>query len=200
MNTLKDRFTLYFTGLKAALATTSAMPKAKIAFLEMVFRYVLGLAGRLERLVTRWQNGTLPKRRAPRPPRAPVEGRKRAPAPFRLPHGRDWLMRRVPGIGFCGSRLSHLLANDEQMQAFLEAAPQARRLINPLCRMFGIDIDNPLGGAPAHGPPTVPAEPTAASAANLPPRPPRPPRRRREKSAENPENYSPGPCRLFSTP
>ena len=158
MRSLKETFSLYFHGLKAAVAPTLSMPKERFAFVAAVWHYIFRLSGRLDRLVTRWQNGTLPKPRAPHPaaPQAPAShsiaprpGRNRATPPaqpkFRLPGGHMWLLRSIQGTAFAGSQLSHLLAHDPQMQAFLEAAPQARRLINPLCRMFGFDIDKPTG-------------------------------------------------------
>ena len=173
MRNLKETFALYFTGLRAALSSTPSMPKAQIAFIDMVWRYVLGLSFRLDRLIARWMNGTLPKSGAPRPARARVHTPGKARR-FPLPSHARWLIRRMPatGIGAFGGQLQHLLANDAQMRAFLEAAPQARRLLGPLGRAFGINIQDPLASPPPR--PAARAKPKAALPAIAPPMPPAP--------------------------
>jgi hypothetical protein len=146
----------------------------------MVWRYLLGLSGRLERLILRWKAGTLPRPRAPRPAGASTQARDReaprTPPCFPLPRGREWLPRHLPGsgIGVFGGQLRHLLANNAEMRAFLEASPQARRLLAPLCRAFGIDMNNPLVIPPAR--PAARPRPPAEQAAIPPPWPhPAPP-------------------------
>jgi hypothetical protein len=79
----------------------------------------------------------------------------RAPAarpPVSLPRRCGWLVRMMPAdIGYgvevasfrarllaYRSQLTHLLA-DPEMVALIEAAPQARRLLRPLCNMLGIE-------------------------------------------------------------
>jgi hypothetical protein len=159
MRNLTETFSVYFTGLRAALAPTVPVSQAHIAFIGMVWRYILGLSGRIDRLVARWKNGTLPKPRAARPART---RKPRAAPQFRLPRSRNWLPRRLPGtgIGVFGGQLQHLFATDQEFAAFLEAAPQARRMLTPLCRMFGVA----LPAMPAAAPPTAapPAAPVAA--------------------------------------
>ena len=148
MKGLQDWFSLYFHGLKAAVAPTLSMPKERFAFVASVWHAIFRLSGRIDRLITRWKNGTLPKPRPSRP-RAPQPGRTGAtpqgkPA-FRLPGGHMWLIRGIQGTAFAGSQLAHLIATSAELHEFLEAAPQARRLLNPLCRALGIDFDRPTG-------------------------------------------------------
>jgi len=151
MIALKDLLALYFHGLKAAVAPTLSMPKERFAFVAAVWHYIFRLSGRLDRLITRWKNGTLPKQRLPKP-RPPGSSRPdrtcaaSAGKPvFRLPSGHKWLIRRIQGSAFAGSQLAHLIATNAELHAFLEAAPQGRRLLNPLCRALGIDFDRPTG-------------------------------------------------------
>jgi hypothetical protein len=184
MRTLAETFSIYFHGLRAAVTTTLSAPRQQIAFADMVWRYILNLSGRLDSLIRRWQNGTLPKSRAPRPPEtaAPraeaaepaetAEPTPRKPRRFPLPTGHMWLIRRIPATVAFGSQLRHLLANDADLRAFLKAAPQARRLLNPLCRAFGIEFDKPYGVPLIQAP--APAEP-AARPAPPPPAPPQSP-------------------------
>ena len=70
------------------------------------------------------------------PSRRPARPAPRRRAPRVLPHSRAWLLRLVPEAASGGSQLRHLLAEPE-MAALLEAAPQMRRLLRPLCHMRG---------------------------------------------------------------
>ena len=170
MKSLKETLSTYFTGFRAAVTTTLSAPPARIAFIGFIWAYLLRLSGRVDRLVTRWQNGTLPRPRAPRPPRAPDPDRAPRPAPqFRLPRGRMWLIRQIQGTAFAGSQLRHLLATDERMQAFLEAAPQAGRMLAPLFRMLGVDPEKPYGVPLVKPPASPPPEPAPAPAPCAPP-------------------------------
>jgi hypothetical protein len=148
MRTLSDTFRLYFAALRGAVAPSSAVPKPQSTLRHMVWHYILSLSGRLDRLITRWKNGSLPTPRGPRAARASATTRNLPRFP--LPSGKNWLARRMPatGIGAYGGQLRHLLTNDAELQAFLAAAPQARRMLGPLCRAFGIDIHNPLAIPP----------------------------------------------------
>jgi hypothetical protein len=61
------------------------------------------------------------------------------------------------------SQLTYLLA-DPEMVALIEAAPQARRLLRPLCNMLMIKsvpaaLLRPAAAAPRSGDPTLPAAP-----------------------------------------
>ena len=110
------------------------------------------LNNRLTRLYERWQAGTLPN---PRPtttrpktvrhPRAPEQiqpmplvSAELVDAPARLPTGRGWITRRIPEAGPSAGWLEYLL-QQPHTRTFIEAAPQAARLLRPLCHGLGID-------------------------------------------------------------
>ena len=141
------------------------------ARLMQFWAYALRTAQRLERLVQRWQAGTLPPRQQPatrhaRTTSAAPATTQAAPRPAapRLPRTRGW-GTRLGGHSAAGaaSQLQHLLTTPE-MAAFLGAAPQATRLLRPFWRMLTADpLPAPL--APATPPPPL---------APKPPRPPRP--------------------------
>jgi len=101
-----------------------------------VHRRLIGYAVRLDRLVARWHAATLP---GPRPsrvgqPRTPRAIRPDAPT---LPTGHAWLIRLVqPTAQFIG-HLEGFLATPEA-QALVQAAPQAGRILRPLCRMLAL--------------------------------------------------------------
>jgi len=172
MNTLSETVAAYFTHFRAAIAAHRSTHQPHFAFLGMVWHYLLGLSFRLDRLIIRWKNGTLPKPSAPRPGR--VRAAARTPPRFKLPGGRNWLVHRMPasGIGVFGGQLRHLLANHAELRDLLAASPQARRMLGPLCRAFAIDMDNPLVVPAAKPPPR--ARPDAQSAAIPPPASPPP--------------------------
>ena len=172
MRTLSDTFRLYFAALRGAVAPSNAVPEPQSSLRHMVWHYILSLSGRLDRLITRWKNGTLPTPRGPGAARERATTRK--PPRFPLPSRKNWLVRGMPGtgIGAYGGQLRHLLTNDAELQAFLAAAPQARRLLGPLGRMFGVDIANPLG-VPAARTRARP-KPVPAAAAIAPTAPPVP--------------------------
>jgi hypothetical protein len=135
------------------------------------------LGNRLTRLYERWQQGTLPKPRPkttrpksvrkppPQIPEFPVApGMPLADAPTRLPRGHGWVTRRIPEAGPSAGAL-HDLLQQPHARDFIEAAPQAARLLRPLCRALGVDQPAWL---------QLPPRPRA-------PRKPRPPKPRRLK-------------------
>ncbi len=143
-------------------------------------------ANRLARLYERWQTNTLPTPRKPtqRPktvrnappqiPALPAPGMPLVDAPPRLPRGRGWITRRIPESGPSAGAL-HDLLHQPNTQDFVQAAPQAARLLRPLCHALGID------------------QPTWLK---LPPRPrpvrkPRPPKPRRLKLTDPALNLRP---------
>ena len=69
----------------------------------------------------------------PRPALAP-----RAPQPHRLPSGFGWLIRFVPEAPAYGSLVQHWL-EDPELATLLAEAPQAGRILRPLCRMLGVE-------------------------------------------------------------
>jgi len=115
-------------------------------------------------LVARLAAGTLPAERpaAPRPLR--TRPARVAPADaLRLPRGYYWLIRLLPyeAAGY-GSQLQALLAEPE-MAALLAAAPQAGRILRPLCRLLAITPEGLLALPSAAGKPAP--QPRAAKPA-----------------------------------
>jgi hypothetical protein len=95
-------------------------------------------------------------------------------APARLPRGHGWITRRIPEAGPSAGAL-HDLLQTTNIQDFVQAAPQAARLLRPLCHALGLD------------------QPTWLK---LPPRPrkprkPRPPKPRRLKLTDPALNLRP---------
>ena len=125
------------------------------------------LGNRFARLYDRWQQGTLPKSRptpqrpktvrTPPPPipELPAPGMPLVAAPARLPRGRGWIARRIPESGPSAGAL-HSLLQDPHIRDFVQAAPQAARLLRPLCHALGIDQPAWLQRPPRPRPPRKP--------------------------------------------
>jgi hypothetical protein len=109
------------------------------------------LGNRLTRLYDRWQQGTLPKPRPkttrpksaqkptpPQIPELPAPGMPLVESPPRLPRGRGWIIRRIPDSGPSAGAL-HDLLQQADIRTFIEAAPQAARLLRPLCHALAVD-------------------------------------------------------------
>jgi hypothetical protein len=157
---LAKTFGLIIDGLRRAAAVRMAADPSVRPPLLLVHAWLGRLVQRFAALVARAEAGTLrpPRRRPPRerPPREP---------PPRWPKSFAWLIRMLPYQAACfGSQLQHQFSQPE-MIALIEAAPQAGRILRPLCRMLAIDL-----------PPAL----------RLPPRPPRPrkPKPPRQSPAE----------------
>jgi|GEM_PF-3405943 len=137
------------------------------------------LLSRIDSLALRWQQGRLPRPRLrqPIPPSAgPVlqpAPAQAAPATMRDPSMHGWLSRIHLPSRQIGGQVEHLLAQGE-MRALAQAAPQAGRLLRPLCRMLGITLPDYLALPPRPRPakprPAKP-RPTRAPAPNPPDRP-----------------------------
>ncbi len=144
---------------------------------RLVGALLVAVCGKLRRtarsltiLAARAAAGTLPAARPPRP-RQPAARSAPAtppspqpPARPRLPGSFGWLPRQIEGeaiqsVAAAKSQLACLL-DAPDMVALIAAAPQAGRLLRPICRMLGLRPPPHLA---------------------LPPRPPRPPRPRRPR-------------------
>ncbi len=174
MEILATPFRTILEGLKVTLGLIAHRDTTVRALLVLTWARLGRTIQRFERLVALWQSGKLPRPRT----RGPRAKRPATPKP-RLPRGQAWLVRRVQdyNVNTRASQLQHFLANTPELQDFLTAAPQANRLLRPLCRMLGL---TPPGGKPPPAPrPAKPPPkprptriwPPAAATSGTPPRP-----------------------------
>ena len=152
-----ERFVRVIDGLcRAVAARGGGRDRLAGPLVILIWSRLRGLAARFAalagRIAARRQRRIL-SRRPPRP--AP-----RRPSPRLLPHGHAWLLQLVPQASAFGSQLQHLLT-DPEFAALVDAAPQMRRLLRPLCRMLGV--------APPAPRPADPAPPAAIAGATPPP-------------------------------
>ena len=159
MSAIAATFSVIIIHLRAAIAAQAARNRAQTDLLMFVLGYLSRANARLQRLIAHWRAGTIPAPSASRP------GRPHAPSTApRLPSAYAWLVARVgyTAAGH-GSQLQHLLSEPEWAE-FLRAAPQASRILRPLCRMLAIpeslaEPAKPAAPRPAPEPPSHPPSP-----------------------------------------
>jgi hypothetical protein len=163
---LAQWLTLIVAGLQKAAAARAGRDHAVAPLVMLLWTRLARLTARFDALVARLTAGhpAAPARQRTRP--ASVVPARKAPAPgLRLPRGQAWLIRLLPGeAASYGCQLQALLA-DPAMAALLAAAPEAGRILRPLCRLLAIAPEGLLAlpsaaGKPAPKPrPAKPAPP-----------------------------------------
>ncbi len=132
---LADRFALIMGGLCRAAAARIAADRSAGPLLILIWGRLRRMTARFASLAARAQAGPLPPpRRRAAGPGAPRTRQRPLPGSF------AWLVRLVPEAACFGGQLQHLLS-DPEMAALLQAAPQAARILRPLCRMLAIRVD-----------------------------------------------------------
>ena len=164
-----DRLAGIVEALRRAVAARASRRWAFAPLALLLWPYLHGIAVRFDRLATRLRQGRV-RARSPRPTAARTDAPTRTkPRSRLLPRGWAWLIRAVPDAAGYGSQLRHLLAQPE-MISLLEAAPQAGRMLRPLCRALGIgpSPDVPAALFPPRPPPTT-KPPIAEATSTVPP-------------------------------
>ena len=126
---------LILRGLQAALGSLGLEPQQGV----MLHGRISRIAGQIERMLVRFRAGRLWHRTVSKPVQARRGGAVAGRGPA-LPRRYGWLVRsggwRAAGFG---SQLHFLLATPE-MTELLAAAPQAGRILRPLCRALAIEM------------------------------------------------------------
>ena len=186
--TLPDRLAGILLWLRETIAAYASRHRATAPMVLVVWPYLNRLASRFASLAARVRAGEAMVARAPARLRAaPATPRLRPRPPLALPQGFAWLLRLAPTTVPLRSQVCHWLG-DPELAALLAAAPQALRILRPLCWMLGI---GPESGQPPglFAPPAPPPAPARAKPAPQPceapstlpnpPAPQPPPRKRR---------------------
>jgi hypothetical protein len=180
-NSLTDRFAWLFDGLCRAIGVDAQRQRMEAALAWAIWNRVRMLGDRLIALAERVRAGRVPRRRSTRSdtsPRLSPQGgdlrRAERPRAVNLfPREFGWARRMLPETGQYAGVLRYLLRDPETM-ALLEKAPQAGRMLRPLCHLLGVQTPEFLrrGAVVAQeAPATIAAE---APQAELEPRSPAP--------------------------
>ncbi len=146
-------------GLRGAVAAWGGMGWLGVALVLLVHRRLGEILVRMERMAARFQAGTL--RTGGSRPAAGAGVVSRQAGEWVWPRSFGWLVKAASwqAAGF-GSQLRAVLETPE-MVALLVAAPQAVRVLRPLCRMLAIEtsvLRPGLANAPAAAVDTVNAK------------------------------------------
>jgi len=133
-NSLVEHLEAILRPLRAMLNGHTQTPGPLQPLMMLIWRYLHRPAQRLARLIAKLQAGTLaPPRAKPAPTTPPIP---RA-AKLRLPNRHAWLIRLIQRTAQLNAQLEILMTRPE-IAELLAAAPQAGRILRPLCRMLGI--------------------------------------------------------------
>jgi len=123
---------------------------------ELLWHRAHRIAHRFLALFARWQSNTLPTSRIrPKTTRKPTTR-----TTLRLPRAFGWANHRLPEAAPAAGYLEDLVINRAaELRPFLQAAPQAARLLRPLCHALGIDQPAWLKLPPPPRPPRKPRTP-----------------------------------------
>jgi hypothetical protein len=185
MSPFLANFSLLLFGLKKQIAVVAHQARAHAAVLSFAYFHLNRLEQRFKALYTHWKNGTLPKPCPPRPGREQTTPRKPT---TRYPSRPGWLgLQHGYMIRGYASQFRHWLANTPELLEFLEAAPQARRILGPICQMLGATL--PPRAAPKPEPPATPVACNAPCIAppSVPAAPPTPPAARKAPPSKPPK-------------
>ncbi len=123
---------------------------------ELLWHRAHRIAHRFLALFARWQANTLPAPRIrPKTTRKPT-----ARTPLRLPRAFGWANKRLPEAAPAAGTLEDLIVNRAaELRPFLQAAPQAARLLRPLCTALGVRPPEYLALPPRPRKPRAPKPP-----------------------------------------
>jgi HAMP domain-containing protein len=174
---LAERVACILENVRRAIGYHAAAVRAAAPLILITWNYLSHAARRLEALTRRVAAGTATIRPRARRAKDPTEPAKPTPTPKHppLPHRFGWLVRLSPNVGGLSMSLRNLLTTDE-IATLLADAPQAARILRPLCNMLGIAKAPGLPAALFPERPKRPPKPRAPR----PPKEPRPPRVRRK--------------------
>ena len=162
---LTERFRLILGGISRAVAAKGGRDHAAGPLVILICNRLNRIVTRLLALAAQVAAGKL---RTPRVARGRREtaATPRDPPRLRLPRGFGWLIKEVRETVQYGGQVSHIL-DDPEMLTLLAAAPQAGRILRPLCRMMAISLPEQLR-LPARPPPRRKARPRATKPPAVP--------------------------------
>ena len=128
-----DRFAAGIAQLLGLIARHGHLRRIAGPLVVLIWNRVSGIGTQVATLLARVQAGHIRRHPARRPARPAT---RRRPARSVLPRKAAWLIALIPETAGCGAQLQTLLSEPE-IPALLDAAPQLRRALRPLCRMLG---------------------------------------------------------------
>jgi hypothetical protein len=131
-----ERFAVSLAGLRRSVAARIGAGMMAAAMILLVWRRIARVDQALQALMARFQSGTL---RVVATPRMGGGGGGARDLGSRLPLRFGWLLGVVPFEAAAYAGQVRAVLAEPEMVALIAAAPQARRVLAPLCRMLGIE-------------------------------------------------------------
>ena len=160
---LAQRLAPTIAGMRIAIANATILRPALMPFVTFLYNYLNRALFRLDRLALKWQANTLPKKRPSRVGRMSeaTSATPRKKPEFRLGTSQMWLGKLIqPSLAYSG--WLNIFINEEETRALIQAAPQAGRILRPLCKMLGVPLPDHLRLPPRPKRPKPPKPPKAA--------------------------------------
>src|SRR3984957_13759810 len=142
---IPERFNWLLGGIRRVIGLSEVVRRRLVneAIVYLAWHRLGEIVRRFNALYEKWRAGTLKPTRK-RPSR---KGEARAtPRPGKLsvlPRRAGWLTLMVPEASWGGGTLTQVLYTPDIL-AFITAVPQARRILRPLCLMFGDKLIPPI--------------------------------------------------------
>ena len=137
--TLTDRLACTIEAIRCAVAAWGAKNRAAAPIIVLLWGRFGHIVTRFTALVAQVRAGRVPAQRVTRRADGPAPPRDPPSRPtVELPRGFAWLLRLVPETRSLAGQVRHWLT-DPELKEILAAAPQAGRLLRPLCHMLGIE-------------------------------------------------------------
>jgi hypothetical protein len=152
-HTLADRFAWLIDGLCRVIGNDAYRRRVDAVLVLEIWNRIRRLSERFLTVVARVQSGRLPRRRKEKhphpdrsalrsdPPRERERGKRAVVAAegsaVRLPRDFGWIRSLLPETAQYAGVLAYLL-RDPEMAALLEKAPEAGRMLRPLCHLLGV--------------------------------------------------------------
>ncbi len=136
--TLADRIAMTLGLLCRAVAAQVSGRRMTEALILLVWQRVRRIDVRLQGMLRRFREGRLQVRTVVRS--GGSGGRAGRVSPV-MPRSFGWLLPLVPCEAACFAGQMREVLAEPGMVALLAAAPQARRVLAPLCRMLGIEAE-----------------------------------------------------------
>jgi hypothetical protein len=138
--TLADRLRWFVDELCKTIGADAHARGMEAALAWAIWNRVRLLGERLVRLAERMRAGKHQVIHAPRAepgPRAPKSSETQCSATASLPGDFGWVARLLPHTAqFAG--ILHYMLRDPELAALVEQAPQAARIVRPLCHLLGV--------------------------------------------------------------
>ncbi len=142
---IPDRMNWLLGGIRRVISGSEVVRRRLVdgALLLLAWNRLGDIVKRFNALYEKWRAGTLKPTRKRPSRKGEARATPRTNKLAALPRRAGWLTRMVPEASWGGGTLTQVLYTPDIL-AFITAVPQARRILRPLCLMFGDKLIPPI--------------------------------------------------------